>query len=397
MSKNVFKNIFINILVLIGLITFLELSSGLGRLFVGKQVYIPFFKIQKNFNSRYPPYHPCMEMKTDVLLSHIPNHKNKCEIKNGKAIGEYVVYDYSLEENPMFLVLGGSTSSGFYQNFANGNNWPMYLAESISKNYYLINGAVGGYSSTQEFIKFLRDASRFRNLKFIISLNGTNELPNYHGQDDIRAFEYPSMTNVQYLMNKNQKWRDQRYYRNFFSEVYDVSIPNTKSLVSFLSGLAGATRITSAQLKVFKKTIKKKKISEIKEKKIKFFQAVYAADRWEDNVNRINIIAKSMGIKYLVFLQPRLGLSGPQSIPAKASNDEILFNDLSDEYFIKINSSMNELKKRCLKIEFCIDITDVAIPTGNVYKDASHHNSNGNKIIAEEIFNYLKKQVDFIE
>ena len=40
-------------------------------------------------------------------------------------------------------------------------------------------------------------------------------------------------------------------------------------------------------------------------------------------------------------------------------------------------------------LEFCIDISDIAPPSGDVYFDARHHNAKGNKIIANEIHETL--------
>ena len=39
--------------------------------------------------------------------------------------------------------------------------------------------------------------------------------------------------------------------------------------------------------------------------------------------------------------------------------------------------------------KFCYDISEIAPPIGNFYSDIRHHNENGNKIIAENIFRHL--------
>ena len=66
--KKITKIIIINILILIILVIFLEICSGFLRIFYGK--ILPFLSyIDLNNPEISKPYHPCNEMKTDVLLS----------------------------------------------------------------------------------------------------------------------------------------------------------------------------------------------------------------------------------------------------------------------------------------------------------------------------------------
>ena len=189
--KKITKIIIINILILIILVIFLEICSGFLRIFYGKK-FLPFLSyIDLNKPEISKPYHPCNEMKTDVLLSHVNNHNGKCKVKEGKVVGEYVVYNYGSNNNPILLTLGGSTTSGFYQFISNGDTYPKYLAELVSENYYLINGGVGDYNSLQEFLKFNRDGSRFKNLKLVVSLNGINELNDFY--DKSKSFPFLSV------------------------------------------------------------------------------------------------------------------------------------------------------------------------------------------------------------
>ena len=202
------KILSINLVVLISLVTFLEISSATLRYSIGKEVYVPNVFLSKNDIN--DPRHPCNEQKTDVLLDHISNHGNKCPIKGGQALGEYVVYDASKSNKPIILTLGGSTTAGFYQNISNGETWPKILSEKLWQEYRVINGGVGGYGSLQELLKFMKDGPRFQKLAIVISLNGINELKDYHGDEQERMFNYPFLTNVQMQMNESQVWVDQR-------------------------------------------------------------------------------------------------------------------------------------------------------------------------------------------
>ena len=372
-----FKILVINIILVFCLIIFLEISAGLGRLVLGKP-FLPFFNPYP-YGAVYPPYHPCTQMKTDTLLSHVPFHQNKCDIKDGKVMkddyrDDYVVYKYSSKNNPLLITLGGSTSTGFYQDISKGDTYPKFLAELVAKKYFLVNGAVGGYSSNEEFLKFYRDGPRFKNLEIVISLNGINEYFNEPGKDNF----YPFSTKTLFTMNKNQLWIHQRF-KGFLNSKFIMNItPNLRNFFLFLK----------------KKNLLLNQDDEISfsevEDELSFFKILPSADRWEINVKRMNALVKLEGASYLVFLQPTMGIDGPQSYPAPNSRDQILFNRKDKLYFENINKLYVELKIKCSKLEFCIDISDIAPPSGDVYFDARHHNAKGNKIIANEIFKYIQ-------
>ena len=82
------KIIFINVFVFVSLVAALDIGVGTLRLIAGKDYRIPF-KIDKDIEFAASP---CVVMRTDVLLSHVPNKPESCLIKDGYAIGEYVLY-----------------------------------------------------------------------------------------------------------------------------------------------------------------------------------------------------------------------------------------------------------------------------------------------------------------
>jgi hypothetical protein len=367
------KLIFKNLIIFLALIFTLEIGAGSSRVIIGKE-FLPFFS-HLGFEVSDKD-HPCVEMKTDVLLSNVPNHPDECHIKDGITQGEYVIYKYASEDLPKILTLGGSTTSGFYQHISNGETYPKLLAKMVSKTHFLVNGGVGGYSSLQEFLKFSRDGSRMDNLDIVISLNGINDIRDYHGMENIRKNEYPFLTDIQYLMNQKQIWYDQRINSGLVTKTIQNMLPNTNSLVSYLSN---------------------RRLNHFSSKKDKnnLLKSINAAQRWETNVRRLNTIAKLENIKYFVFLQPTMGLSGIQSNPKPGTNDALIFNNMGKmgkRYVEELNEFYKQLKLRCSKLSFCIDISDEAPPSGNNYKDPRHHNQNGNKIIAEVIFKSIFTQ-----
>jgi len=358
---NWIRIISINILGLIILLIVIEILAGFGRILISKPFIFP--KIETS------TINPCREMKTDVLLSYVPNHRNQCIIKDGYVDGEYVHYNISKATNPKLLVLGGSTTTGFFQQVSSGNAYPKYLADILVNKYNVINGGVGGYSAQQEMYKLIRDSSRIRNLHTIISLNGINELPSYYGKNEIRSVFYPFLTKVQMEMNVNQVWIDQKFEK---LSVIERLFPNFNSLFLKLN---------------YQKEALLKKSSVLNNPIIH-----NAGDRWEINVSRMHSMALIQGIKYYVFLQPTMGLLGVQSSPKIGSYDEKIFKDMQKyqkAYIDEIRSLYKDLKIRCANLDYCFDISDDVQPTGDVYSDPRHHNSLGNSMLAKVIADHL--------
>ena len=367
------KIIFINILVFIALLVFIEGMAGVGRIILGKYFRIPIIPLF-TVSGLDNPSHPCNEKKTDVTLNLAPNHGDKCFPKAGEAIGEYVVYNANKNAEKVILTLGGSTTSGFYQHLSNGETWPKILADRTKNDFKIYNGGVGAYGSLQELYKVIKDGPRIKNLSYVIRLNGINDTPGFHGYENKRAPLFPFLTENQFRMNESQKWIDSRQ-RNYI----ELFIPNLFSLIQRLSRLDSF----------------KEKHNESKELD---FKSISSADRWQKNVERINSLVKLEGANYFVFLQPTLGIEGLQSHPLPNSPDAILFEKtdslFSGNYLNIIRSHYKELKKRCALLSYCIDISNIALPKGNVYNDPRHHNEYGNIIIADKIWDVIKADVN---
>ena len=358
------KIIFINIFILILLITLIEVSAGIGRLIIGKNYLFHLLKIKTSEFERDGNIE-CWQMKTDVVLSHIHDTRNKCFPLNGKTfVDEYVYYDVSDVKNKIILTLGGSTTSGFYFEQSNGQTYPKILAELAKEKYFILNGGVEGYSSLQELYKIIKDGPRIKNLDIIISLNGINELKDYQGPDYLKSNYYPFMTEIQNEMNSRQVWINQRT-----SIIYKF-FPNISSF--------------------FKYYLLRKPSNFMDNNKNEIFQSIDPVSRWEINVRRMHSISKAINAKYYVFLQPTLGLIGPQSNPKKGSVDEKIYLTIKQNYLDKINELYKGLKEKCALLYYCIDISDKNPPIGDVYKDARHHNAKGNKILAQIVWDTIR-------
>ena len=374
------KFLLVNFFITIILLYMVEFSFAAYNHIKGNQVIKPFFNnfIETELSeiALNAPEHPCIEMKTDVLLNYVHNHRDKCEIKDGYIYDEYVLYNFNESNEKIILTLGGSTTSGYYQHYAHGETYPYLLGKISSREYSVINGGVGGYQSLQDLYKYLRDGPRFQNVEYVISLTGINELPDKHGLNSIRRLQYPFLSSTQFYMNFNQIWVDKRVSSN------PVLLHLKRFFPNFMSSIIKTT--PKIQDKKFKGNATK-----LEGKKI--FKYIDAADRWQVNMERLNALVELNGSKFFAFLQPTMGLPGIQSTPKPGSKDFKLYETMSDNYLERIQSLYSELVIRCKMLDFCIDISNIAPPSGNNYYNARHHNANGNKIIAEHIWEILKK------
>lgn len=359
----ILKILVVNFIIFFLVVLSLELSLGITRIILGKDFKLPTFYTSNDIRSEF---HPCMRMRTDVILSHTPDHNNECNPEGAYIIDDYVLYPVSVDNLPVILILGGSTSSGFYQHYTDGETWPRNLSLLFKDKFQIINGAVGGYSSLQEFYKLVKDSSRLKNLNFVVSLNGINELKNYQGLFNNRDKNYPFISEKQYIINQNQTWIDQRI-NNF-----QLILPNLYSAYKYIF----ASKISTSETK--------------SDDKNQIFNLVNNVDRWEINVKRMNALAEIENSKYIVFLQPTLGVGEADIDLPKDSKDYKILKEGDKDYLNEIKFLYKELRSRCRKIIFCIDLSNEIPPNGDNYYDLRHLNKKGNHILAKKIFDKLK-------
>ena len=92
--------------------------------------------------------------------------------------------------------------------------------------------------------------------------------------------------------------------------------------------------------------------------------------------------------KYLVFLQPTIGLKG-QDISSMSPGEAELFKrqSLDQDYIQKLNDTYAEIRLECQTLSFCLDISELFTYSGkDLYSESRHPNAQGNKIIAEREF-----------
>lgn len=380
LKNKIIKVISINLIIFFSIIIFFETFFFLLR-FLNNYPNLGWIFVNENQSMHSSP---CLKMSTHPILGHHHNHEGKCQIKNAEAIGEYVYYGNKADDdNFKILTLGGSTTDGWYTHYSNGETWPKILDDICyeNKNNFrkcsVINGGVGGYNSSQELLKLVTSGSILNEkIKLIIAYNGINEITGYRGTNNFINYNLPFFTSEMALMYTNKKWFKQS--RDFIN-----LLPNINSFIRYLTGSQTYKIEKSIQLS-------KNDFKDLVNKNSKINSVV---DRWVLNTSLMNSISKEIDSKFFVFLQPTLGLKESANFIPKNSNDFELLASLDKEYLASINNLYQKLRAECLKKYYCIDLSLIKFANGNSYIDPRHQNENGNKIIAENIFVNIKKEL----
>ena len=377
MLKKTYKIIFVNLLIFILLIILLEIfligvryftstedrpRPFLGFLYDFRKTTLEKKNILKN---------DCLRMRTHQFYDVTHDHNGKCEILNGEIYGSFVHHENN-ENFPNLITLGGSTTDGFYEEIY-GKVWPSHLNDNIVQNNIhlnVINGGNGDFGSSQELLKLLIDVGNIKNVKYVLSLSGINDM---QGRNKYLRFQnkYPFWTNVNLEMFIYEKWINQ----SIISSRY---LPNILSLVSALKRRMKEYNNLSNELYQWEEALNSKNT-----------QDRNSIQDWLYNVKMMNSISQSMGAKFFLFLQPTMGISDAQTPKDESSKNYKIYDQLEEDYYIRVKNHYNELRILCSKLEFCYDVSDIATAEKDVYFDARHHNEKGNKIIAEEIFQII--------
>ncbi|MCM1156747.1 MAG: SGNH/GDSL hydrolase family protein [Roseburia sp.] len=236
------------------------------------------------------------------------------------------------------VILGNSTSdpsTGMLK------SWPEYLFENLQKaglDIAIYNGAITGYSSTQEFLKLCRDVLDM-NPNLVISYSGFNDV---QGNSTVEGFPY---------LHK---------YGNKFFEFLKTN-PRLAPDSMYVRNVSAITHGLET----------KKKDYEI----------------WIDNMRKMFAVCKEFGIKFHAYLQPMVECSGAIKTKEQA--------EIVQEYYRLTNSAyLAEYEKTfCSEVQKYIDgknyitnLTNIFKDKYNVFYDICHCTEYGNAIIAEYIY-----------
>lgn len=252
------------------------------------------------------------------------------------------------------VALGGSTTDPFVQ----PKNWPRALQTLTSQRGFSVqvfNGGVGGYSSNQELLKCVRDAFPLKP-HIIIGLHGINDL-------GLFSVENHKMVHT----------HQTRLFDSFIDPV-DFVFPNTMGLTRFALG------------KVFK----------ISPPKLTLGNSDHSTpvERWQKNIRLMHSMAGELGIAYLSFLQPTVGVGSY----TPDDREKAMFEEMHTRwqspggYIGSLESFFPQAKTMCKELEFCTDITEIFKGRTSMYDDPRHPTPTGYEIIAQKMLRVIEEK-----
>ena len=235
----------------------------------------------------------------------------------------------------VIALLGGSTTDGELYSF---KTWGEILYEKLSQNGYsvkILNGGCGGYTTSQELIKLIRDVIPL-NPDVVIDYTGAND-------SEYKDVEYSFVTDYQKELAK------------YMAENIEYSDAHIGSII--IEPNAKYTLGVNHNAPCYQ---------------------VFA-----DNIKMMHSICSGYGITYLAFLQPWMG----------TKQDRIS----KYEYEFMMNSGWDSRPEALwfcenawpLVAEYAENITSLFDNEPDVYIDYVHVTEHGNEIIAQYMYDYL--------
>lgn len=228
-------------------------------------------------------------------------------------------------------VLGGSNTDSCFSSTI--RSWVEILYDQyLPSNITIYNGGVCGYSSAEEIIKLIRDMMKLRPDMVLV----------YDGFNDLN-------------LASTQKFAYLRKMIEYAGCHIRTSCPWDENTEKIWQGCV-----------VERDTL----------------------DEWLDNIEYMNAIAKSRGVSFFAFMQPSLFTKKNLDLHSR----ELWIN----QSFVRMNL-FQIFRARAKEIEkthsYIYDLTNI-FDDVDVYMDASHVYEEGNRIIADHIWDIIKDTIE---
>lgn len=339
------------------------------------------------FNKRNNHDEQCANFIFDLTLSHIHNENIECKVDKGVVKQGFIYYNHNGTKNSDYLILtlGGSTTDGFFSNpnktnkDQNYRTWSFWLSNYCGEQQacQVINGGVGGYSTSHILRKFYRDVLILENKPDLIILyTGINDYPGHSGPLEL-IYPYYDKYQIDALLRGKYV---SRYEMNFFPSIF--------RLVNFISRKIFDTRIDKN--KYFQDELIKKNLPLHKSLPRANFND--KSDLFAHNVDLLQKFSKAVDIDFIMFLEPTMGLDH-EILNNYSSNDLILRKTFDNNYYSMMKKHYENLRLICDKRDFCHDISNIIIhDKKDKFIDPRHPNGKTHKFISNKIIEILKKQ-----
>lgn len=280
----------------------------------------------------------------DPLLgyAHDTGEEAVLDLTDGKIwLDGFVVYAKQVKniERPVIVALGGSTTDGI--NY--GHSWSEELSNLLRANGLrgtVINGGTGGYASSQELLKLIRDGLSF-NPDIVISYSGINDRGSYSVAEHLFIHPY------QLSMMK--------------SLVASGSFPLLQNTTRLAAEFAGLDSEINYSLGVA--------------------SSMTLAERFKMNVEMMQAVSTSQGALFYSFIQPVAVLIDPQA------------TDRSPEFVDDTLKLYEEILKLPSRYDYVNDATRILDPHKHYKSDGVHLTPEGDSVVATFVFDKIKEAV----
>lgn len=242
----------------------------------------------------------------------------------------------SADATSTIVLLGGSTTDETNYPF---RSWGCCLADKFVQNGYKVkvfNGGCGGYRSSQELVKLIRDVIPLRP-NVVISYTGYNDA--YPIRVGNKGRQYPFIHIFQEdVFRQISEHYEYRNSDNVTSENYTLGLPDERS----------------------------------------------PEERFADNIRMMDSICTEFGIQFKAFLQPCFITKENSAQEKEMSMHFEFFHDGFEEGLRHFYQNAEQIELECME-----DITWLFDHEDDVYLDVCHVNEHGNEVVAQFIYDYL--------
>lgn len=257
--------------------------------------------------------------------------------KDGMTILEPLLNQAKNKKPIVIATLGGSTTDLQF----NPHNWPLWLKKTLEEmgyNIILYNGAIAGYNSSKEQLKFLRDITPLAP-DILITLSGINELAY-----QVEGFPFTNS----YELNQ------MKYSPPFL-------LPNT---FSFIHTLLTSPSSTSLGIR----------------------NPNSVAQIWINNMRSMKAVALANNIVFLPILQGALGTADR---PLTLKEHKLMETNVNAYNYKESIRHYNEIRAELKNLDFIHDFTQFFVENDHYLVDLCHLSNEGNQELGRNIANIV--------
>lgn len=382
MAKKILKLIMINIIVLLGLLMFLNFSVIV--LYQGYQVYKNAFSSNNNYNPVALPNYETIDwahkhfQELDALKSEYRSYigwrmlayQGETININKQGIRITPQSELASQESPLVVFLGGSTMWGY--GVDDKNTIPALFSEISDGRFRTFNLSAFGYRAFQGYIFLTMQINEGLKPYIIISYDGVNEgLFGFYSELEATSTERESQ--IRSLM-KDRDSREETHnflsFRNFFLGPITAFITQLKLKYGFID--------------------KEEKENDFYDLSQERTERVARAllDSWMST----KVLAEENGALFMCVLQPNAGVGNPNLEHLGGTTNSKFLERYRYLYPMILKLIQHPDYKELSN--YFIDLSDIFNGNECIYIDYNGHVSpNGNKIVAEVLYEYLQNMI----